>query len=178
VPPSSGDRKWTTSFARNLFSLRTWCGSLAGHLGAKGASIEGQGIILGWWAILSTLAYIAVGARFTVMFVVLWLIARATVFHLITVFREMCDHHGLNSGGVISFTRDIVQHDLWGLFFHPRNNGYHLTHHLLPTIPYYRLPEAYRLISPMPMYRRFHHAFTSYFRGPDAVVCGWIGKKD
>ncbi len=23
---------------------------------------------------------------------------------------------------------------------HPRNNGYHLTHHLLPAVPYYRLP--------------------------------------
>ena len=51
----------------------------------------------------------------------LWLAARATAFHVITTFREMCDHHGLSPGGVFCFTRDIKSAGLWSVLFHPRN---------------------------------------------------------
>lgn len=168
---------WVRNFVTHAFCIRTWWSSLAGHLGA-GVPVRSVFCIAGWWVLLCSLMSALFGIAFTVSFLVLWLLARATAFHLITVFREMCDHYGLKPQGVISFTRDIVQHNLWSVFFHPRNNGYHLTHHLLPATPYYNLPEVQRLISAMPMYQAFDNVFTSYAAGTKSVAAGWIAKGD
>jgi fatty acid desaturase len=85
----------------------------------------------------------------------------------------MCDHHGLSPGGVFSFTRDIKAAGLWSVLFHPRNNAYHLTHHLLPAIPYYRLPEAQRVFSTLPEYRERAEVCDAYFAGPAQAVASW-----
>lgn len=103
----------------------------------------------------------------------LWLAARATAFHVITTFREMCDHHGLSPGGVFCFTRDIKAAGLWSVLFHPRNNAYHLTHHLLPAVPYYRLPEAQRVFSTLPEYQERGRVCDAYFAGPAQAVASW-----
>ena len=113
------------------------------------------------------------GHEFTLTFVALWLVARATLFHLITTYREMCDHFGLRPGGIFSFTRDMACHSLWRYVIHPRNNGYHLTHHLLPAVPYYRLPQAHRLFRQMPVYRARGQVCDAYFAGTGAVTHGW-----
>lgn len=174
TPPSaSSGLTWTTSYARKTLSARVWWGSVAGHLGTAGASIRSRVYMLSWWAGMVGLLCAITGSEFATLFVLLWFAAKASVFHLITVFREMCDHFGLERGGVMSFSRDIVQHTTWRTLIHPRNNGYHLTHHLLPAVPYYSLPDVHRLIASMPMYLRADHAFTSYLLGARPVVDAW-----
>jgi fatty acid desaturase len=103
----------------------------------------------------------------------MWLLARATSFHLITTLREMCDHHGLQPGGVFTFTRDVVGHRLLRAVIHPRHNGYHLTHHLLPAVPYYRLPQAHALLRDLPIVRSRGHVCDAYLVGAGAVVRAW-----
>jgi fatty acid desaturase len=129
--------------------------------------------MLAWWGLLVATLAAAAGAGVSALVLGLWLGARATVFHLITTFREMCDHHGLDPGGVFSFTRDIKATGFWSVLIHPRHNAYHLTHHLLPAIPYYRLPQAQRLFATLPEYRARARVCHTYFGGSGPVVQAW-----
>lgn len=166
--------RWVTAFRRQLTARGAWRGSLCGHLFTVQVGWRAQLYILVWWALgLFALASIR-GNGFAVLFLTLWLVSRATAFHVITTLREMCDHFGLRVGGIFSYTRDMACHGAWRWLVHPRNNGYHLTHHLLPAIPYYRLPAAHRLFRELQGYREKGNVKVGYFYGPGAVVSDWV----
>ena len=171
--PAAPPRHWLTSYLRYVTALPAWWGSVAGHLGAHAVPLPAKLFIVGWWAALLALMDALAGEVFTLAFAALWLTARATLFHLITTFREMCDHFGLRPAGIFAFTRDTACHGFWRWVIHPRNNGYHLTHHLLPAVPYYRLPEAHALFQQLAIYRTRGQTCTTYFAGPNAVVSDW-----
>lgn len=171
--PDQPPRHWSASFVRHLMSWPAWLGSFAGHFVAREVRCASKLFIIAWWVVALALLVMSAGVEFTGAFVVLWLLARATIFHMITTFREMCDHFGLRPGGVFSFTRDMACHGFWRQLIHPRNNGYHLTHHLLPAIPYYRLPEAQRLFRQMPAYEAKARVCHAYFVGNGAVTRAW-----
>ncbi len=164
---------WLGSYGRNLCSWRAWSGSVTGHLAARDVRTSSKLFIVGWWGVGLALMTALTSNSFTTDFVSLWFVARATVFHLITTFREMCDHFGLRPGGVFTYTRDMASHSFWRPFFHPRNNGYHLTHHLMPAVPYYRLPAAHRLFRETPAYRSRAQVCHAYFSGEGAVTRAW-----
>lgn len=164
---------WVVSYAGCLLSWTTWLGSLGGHLFAHEVSLRSKAFIMGWWASLIGVLALLGGGNFALAFVMLWLVSRATFFHCITTFREMCDHFGLLPGGVFGFTRDMVCHGPWRWIIHPRNNGYHLTHHLLPAVPYYRLPEAHTLLSQLPLFEERSHICRAYFSTANAVTTEW-----
>lgn len=163
---------WWENYLRNLLSAKSWRGSVLGHLCTAGVAMGDRAYIAAWWLALVSLLATTAGVQFAAEFVALWLAARATAFHVITVFREMCDHFGL-AGSVVCSTRDIVSQSVWTTLVHPHNNGYHLTHHLLPAVPYYRLPEAQRLFADMPMYGQRAPIYASYVFGKNPVVTSW-----
>ena len=171
--PSVAARHWSFRFASAALSWRAWRGSIGGHLVERAVPLATKGWILSWWVVLLCSLGLVAGLDFVVVLVSLWFGARATVFHLITTFREMCDHVGLEPGGIFSFTRDVRTRCLWRWVIHPRNNGYHLTHHLCPAVPYYRLPDAHRLFSGLPAYRDRATVCDAYFSGPSAVTRSW-----
>lgn len=171
--PAQKARSWVAAVAANTLSLRAILGSTFGHLVDPAAPAAGRLYIVGWWSVLLGVLVLPAGTELAAAMLALWLAARATAFHAITTFREMCDHHGLSPGGVFSFTRDINAAGPWSVLFHPRNNAYHLTHHLLPAIPYYRLPEAQRLFSTLPDYRERARVCDAYFAGPAQAVASW-----
>lgn len=166
-------RSWVVAVAMNALSVRAVFGSAFGHLPDRAVPLGARLYIVAWWAVLMATLTWAMGRGSAAAMFVLWLTARATVFHFITTFREMCDHHGLSPGGVFAFTRDIRGVGLWTVMFHPRNNAYHLTHHLLPAIPYYRLPEAQRVFAALPEYQERARVCQSYFAGTSPVVTAW-----
>lgn len=172
IPPQKA-RSWVTALCVNALSMRAILGSTFGHLFDRVVPMPGRLYMLAWWALLVAMLAATAGAGATAMALALWLAARATVFHLITTFREMCDHHGLDPGGVFSFTRDIKAAGVRSVLIHPRHNAYHLTHHLLPAIPYYRLPQAQRLFATLPEYAARARVCHAYFGGSGPVVHAW-----
>jgi fatty acid desaturase len=103
----------------------------------------------------------------------LWMIARGTVFHAITTFREMTDHYGLSPSGIFQYTREIPTHGFASILLHPHYNGYHLTHHLFPHIPYYHLPRAHALLTRNPMFSRRAIICRTYLGAKPAGISGW-----
>ena len=166
-------RSWVSHYLHYVLDRRSWWSSLAAHLGRQTTSLSARLTIVAWWLGLDCAIGAVAGPRFLGLLMLLWLLARATSFHLITTFREMADHFGLEPGGVCSFTRDVVVSRRWAWLVHPRNNGLHLTHHLQPSVPYYRLHQAQRMLCLMPTYRARAHVRSSYVFGGVPVVAGW-----
>ena len=112
-------------------------------------------------------------AQDALLFFVLWVTAKATVFHAITAFREISDHVGLTPGSLIGFSRNHPFSSVLGEVFHPHHNGYHLLHHLTPAMPFHALPRAHALLMQWPPYAAGEHC-DSYFQGPTAAVRSWV----
>lgn len=128
--------------------------------------------VLGWWAAALALVSAAAGAEAALVFLALWVGARATVFHAITAFREISDHVGLTPGGLIGFSRNHPFGGVIGQLVHPHHNGYHLLHHLCPGIPFHAMPRAHILLLRWPDYAAGEHC-DSYFSGPLSAVRSW-----
>ncbi|HEU4533529.1 MAG TPA: fatty acid desaturase, partial [Polyangiaceae bacterium] len=101
----------------------------------------------------------------------LWLLARASTYHLLKVFTELSDHAGLEPGSILSNTRNSPANWLSALL-HPHADNYHLAHHLAPRVPTWRLPALHALLLGVEAYRAGHHC-DGYFLGRSSVVRGW-----
>ena len=161
--------RWRATFRANLFDPRLWFSTLAGDFVKPLAPRRLLYIVLWWLGLLACLDGLA-GENFSAVFLATWLAARATVFVVITLFREMCDHFGRKAGGVFEFSRDITARGALRYIVHPHNNGYHLTHHLLPTVPYYHLPTAHKALLGLALFRQQACICTSYLYGEHSVV--------
>jgi fatty acid desaturase len=171
ITPAQGTRDgWWPTYFNELFSFKSWRGSVIGHLASPNMNLARIAhIILWWFVVLSAIAFL-MGAKFTLIFCGLWLLSRASTFHAITIFREMCDHFGLEPGGIFSFTRDISIPGPWRCIIHPRNNSYHLTHHLMPMVPYHNLHMAHKMLIDLPYYRERAECCQGYFFGKSSVI--------
>ncbi|CAB5283797.1 fatty acid desaturase [Burkholderia multivorans] len=172
LPPLArkGDR-WFRVYTRYVTKFSLVRVSLTGHLITGRYSYRPQLCIVAWW--LATMsALIAASTRFGLLFLVLWFGARITVFHAITTFREMTDHYGLNPGGIFSVTREIPDHGIFSALLHPHHNGYHLTHHLFPAVPYHQLPYLHAQLMTLPAFTERAIVCSTYL-GQQSSVLEW-----
>ncbi|WP_176059340.1 fatty acid desaturase [Paraburkholderia sp. BCC1876] len=170
APDSAARGAWLGVYVRQLFARANWLGSVLGQMTDRRLAWHGYVRIGVWWMALLAVLTLLEGPSFAIFFTILWLAAKATVFHAITTFREMCDHFGLQPGGIYSFTRDAVIGRCWHWVIHPHNNGYHLSHHMMPSVPYYKLPSAQKMLAGLPSYAEKAVVCDSYFFGNKAVV--------
>ncbi|MCW5667490.1 MAG: fatty acid desaturase family protein [Piscinibacter sp.] len=168
--PRRGQHGWLAHLAEFTLDLRLWWSAASGDLFARRTGQRARVAILAWWAGAAGLATLSVGEGFAAAFVALWFAARATTFHVLTMFREMCDHFAMEPDSIVGFTRECVGRGPLAWLIHPHNNGYHLTHHLLPSVPYYNLPRAQHLLAQLPMYRHHGHVYSTYLFGRDSIV--------
>lgn len=171
------DTFWQTTWQKvltlNLFSWPMWKSSTFGQL--FDISWQDRTRIGIWWVTITVMLAVIAGPYQTLIFLGLWLISRATVFHFITTFREISDHVGLVPGTLIGFTRNNPVSSIAKPFFHPHHNGYHLTHHLAQRVPFFSLPKAHKLFMNCPQYLVGHHC-DGYFFGKHSVVNCWTGR--
>jgi fatty acid desaturase len=166
-----GDR-WFHAYARYLAKSTMLRGSVMGHFSGRNLSFRQQAQIIGWWLVAGLLIAM-VDLHFAAVFGAVWLGARITVFHAITTFREMTDHYGLTPGGVFSFTREIPDHGPLSVLLHPHHNGYHLTHHLFPAVPYHELPRLHARLMELDEYGDLALVCHAYLNGSPSGVAGW-----
>ncbi|MBV8752175.1 MAG: fatty acid desaturase [Hyphomicrobiales bacterium] len=101
-------------------------------LGWQVALIAGLTYWIGWWA-----------------YPVLWLLPVYLFAYRADLVRVFCEHAMLMSDPEADEHRRMITYTsnwLERRFFAPHNMNFHAAHHLWPSIPYYNLPEADRLI--------------------------------
>ena len=167
-----GDR-WFHPYVRVLKDPSTWAGSLLGHLLSKQLNARPRLGVLLWWTVCEIVLAVAMSTHFALLFALLWMIAKSTVFHAITTFREMTDHYGLDPRGIFAYTRDIPDRPLFSMLLHPHHNGYHLTHHLFPRVPYHDLPRVHARLKQRPPFAEHGIVCRAYLLGAGAAVDGW-----
>ena len=166
-------RHWFEAYARVAGNASIWVGSLLGHLAGKRLSLARRFTIILWWIVHESVLCLLVGRHFALLFLAIWITAKATVFHAITTFREMNDHYGLESGGIFRHTRETPDLGVLSVLIHPHHNGYHLTHHLFPHIPYFHLPHAHASLKQIAAFNQRAIVCDKYFSGAHASVSGW-----
>jgi len=164
-------RSWVGLLWRHMTDPWIWAGSVLGHLPRADGRAAARMLV--WWGLVLLAIAVFLRPADALLFAALWLGSRATIFHLITTFREISDHVGLRPGTIIGFSRNQTAGGLLGVLFHPHNNGYHLAHHLNPAIPFFALPRAHALLMGWPEYAAATHT-DRYFFGVGALVQSWV----
>lgn len=145
-------------------------------LGGDGrVRVTGHVRALVWWAAALGAAAALTTPQAALVFVVLWLLARATTYHAIRVLVELTDHFGLSSTSVLNYTRTAPTSPL-RLLIHPHNDSYHLAHHLLPGVPLAHLPAVHKLLLGCPEYASAQHC-DGYFLGCKSAFSSWVNSQ-
>jgi fatty acid desaturase len=96
-------------------------------------------------------------------FVLFWCVPFCTTYQLFRYWSDMADHGGLESDDPWRTTRnwDATRLVRWALA--PHDDRFHLTHHIVPGIPHFRVAEAHRLLMAVPQYAAGHHCDGFFF---------------
>lgn len=102
-----------------------------------------------------------------------WALAYATVFSVVVRLRSIAEHAVTErSEEVFLNTRTTLAGPIARLLWAPHHVNYHLEHHLLPTVPHYRLPGLFRKLTDRGAYQRaafetgYLKVFTNVTRPP------------
>jgi fatty acid desaturase len=121
------------------------------------------------------LAMCAVWFNFWVEFILYWSIPMVTFLFLYLYIRIVAEHGGLpNKGEIFNITRHVNATWVEKIFLGPRNVGYHLDHHLFPSVPFYNLPKLHAHLLEAPVYREKARIVRGYWKG---VMMGECIKK-
>jgi fatty acid desaturase len=114
-----------------------------------------------WLVYLSVVTFgIASGAW--PLLLLYWLLPTLTWLQLVLRIRSIAEHFGLN-GSLQDATRTTYASFFEGLFLAPHNVGYHLDHHLFPSVPGRHLAELHQLLLRDESFRDQAHISSSYW---------------
>jgi fatty acid desaturase len=168
---------WLNVFLETALCFDNWIVSgLLGDFVMKSQAVWKYSVTV--WATILTALVAIFGSQFTCVFLLLWVASRATIYHLIISFVIISDHVGLYPERVIiGFARNHSRVGLFRHLIHPHNNGFHLTHHLLPGLPWHALGKADKILLLWPDYSEAAHC-DSYFWGLNSAIKSWTRSSD
>lgn len=169
--PEAMKNGWLHVYLKYLLSYDFW---IVAELKQTFKKISARHIamLLLWWGVVISSLAIFVEPAYAGTFAAIWFLSRAIMYHVITTFIIISDHHGLFPGTILGYTRNHPNKGFLRWFIHPHNNGFHLTHHLAPFVPFYNLNKARVLLKGWPKYDRAQQC-EGYFVGEKSVVNSW-----
>lgn len=95
----------------------------------------------------------------------LWFLPAFTLLTVILRVRSIAEHFGVEGEHQLNMSRNL--HARWWerFLFAPHNSGYHLDHHLYPSVPFYNLPRLHELLNTVPDYVQSSHQTTGFVAG-------------
>jgi fatty acid desaturase len=98
-----------------------------------------------------------------------WIVPLMTWAMFINILRAVAEHYppstaGRHTDNPVFLTRDVRSSWFDAAFVVTRGVNYHLTHHLFPSVPYYRLATLHHEISSTRIYRDNAHVTRGYHR--------------
>jgi fatty acid desaturase len=126
---------------------------------------EPAGVIVARYAYFAGVASLLTITNTWTLFLLYWLLPYCTWHTAIQYARLICEHSAVRSDDpAYRVTRTTIPTRLESLFVLPRNIGYHIEHHMYPSVPFYRLPELHARLLQVPGYRRSASVSPSVFR--------------
>ena len=92
-----------------------------------------------------------------------WFLPAWTVLPVLLRLRSIAEHFGLANTHELNASRNYHCNWIETAILAPHNVGYHLDHHLFPTIPFYNLPELHRHLMGQALYAEMSHQSDGYF---------------
>lgn len=98
-------------------------------------------------------------------FFLYWIIPYCSVFMIIGYFIEIAEHYPLLLGknDIIYMSRNRNSHFIESLFFSMHNENYHLLHHLRPSIPFWNIEKAHKIMMQDKIYSEVNKKFGGIF---------------
>lgn len=80
-----------------------------------------------------------------------WIIPYATLYQVLNRIRLSTEHFNIDEQNYFK-TRSVIPSFFEKWFLTPYNLGYHLEHHLYPSVPFYNLPQLHNKLTQEPYY--------------------------
>ena len=120
---------------------------------ATGAPWRERAALLAFWAAVVTVALLTGVERHLVTY---WVLPYATTFQIIRYWAETAEHAGLRSQDAWLATRNWTSTAPVRWLLAPHSDSYHLAHHLVPSVPHYRLAQLHAELMRIPEYAAGH----------------------
>ncbi len=91
-----------------------------------------------------------------------WFIPYLFIFPGLQRIRSVAEHFGLPRTHEFNATRNVLAKWYEKAFFGPHAVGFHLTHHLFPSVPFYHLQKLNQILLSDAEYMRYAHQNSSY----------------
>lgn len=102
---------------------------------------------------------------------VLWFVALVTFLPMILRVRSIAEHFALPARHELDSSRNYFGTAAERFCFAPHHIGYHLDHHLFPSVPFYALPALHRALQDDPLYAsRAHQTATLSGRERESLL--------
>jgi fatty acid desaturase len=96
------------------------------------------------------------------MFLMYWIVPLMTWLKVALRLRTIGEHYGIEYDHMLRQTRTTYPSLIERLLIAPKNIGYHLDHHLYPSVPFYNLPELHRELQQHEAFRTQAHLTRTY----------------
>jgi fatty acid desaturase len=95
-------------------------------------------------------------------YLVLWMVPMLTWLKVVLRMRTIAEHYALDYGHMFRQTRTTYANLLERIFVAPHNIGYHLDHHLYPSVPFYNLRALHEELLKTEEFRKQAHLTKGY----------------